>query len=109
MKRLGYAGYIALVLTVLTAVFGLFVQSLEWEPQASFDIIGILWLLSNIPTLAAWLLEFFLMALTIWSWWLALVERSSETEFAPMSGLEWIPPNTESNCGDETGDLAGPD
>ena len=88
MKRLGCAGYVAIVLTATTAVFGLFVQSLAWEPQSSIDIIGILWLLSNVPILAAWTLLFFLFALTIWSWWLAYSESSIESDYSPMPAFD---------------------
>ena len=27
---------------------------LNWKPQADFDILGLLWVLSNAPNLAAW-------------------------------------------------------
>ena len=43
-----------MILTALTVVGFNAVRQLEWAPQAPFDIIGFLWLLSNLgPLLAA--------------------------------------------------------
>ena len=45
---------LAMIFTVLTALGYRMVRRLEWAPQASFDIVGFLWLLSNLgPLLAA--------------------------------------------------------
>ena len=45
---------LATIFTLLTALDYLMVRRLEWAPQAPFDIVGFLWLLSNLgPLLAA--------------------------------------------------------
>jgi hypothetical protein len=45
---------LATIFTALTVVGFVMVRRLEWAPQAPFDIIGFLWLLSNLgPLLAA--------------------------------------------------------
>jgi hypothetical protein len=43
----------AIFLSVSTVFLWREVSELEWEPEAAFDILGFLWLLSNIPNLFA--------------------------------------------------------
>lgn len=59
---------LATIFTVLTALGYLMVRRLEWTPQAPFDIVGFLWLLSNLGPLLATVgvLAFGLLATYCW-------------------------------------------
>ena len=82
MKRWGWGVSCALSLTAFTLGYGIWVKNLQWSEQASFDILGILYLLSNIPTFVAWALLLVFMCLTIWAWLLVVsASRQADREW----------------------------
>lgn len=54
---------LAVVSTLLAATLGWKVSSLEWRPRIDFDVIGVLWLVANLPQLVAW--AFFLGSVAV--------------------------------------------
>ena len=86
MKRWGWGIWCTIILTAFTIAYGFWVKRLEWGEQASFDILGILYLLSNVPNLVAWGLMLVFMALTIWAWVLVIWLR-------PSADHEWVAPD----------------
>jgi hypothetical protein len=93
MRSIGCGTWAAIVLTVFTVGYGIWVQSLAWEEQASFDILGFLYLLSNIPNLIAWALLLVFMCLTIWAWFLVVSERR-QAELDWSEDLPWVGENS---------------
>ncbi len=59
---------LASIATALAAAMGYLVASMPWAPHASFDILGVLWLLSNIPQLIAWGILVALSWLALYAW-----------------------------------------
>src|SRR5687767_9477322 len=94
MRNWGWGVWVAICLTAFTLVFGIWVNSLKWQEQASFDIIGILYLFTNAPNLIAWAILFFFTALTIWAWILVVTtHRRAELDW-PVDPLTIPPPGT---------------
>lgn len=59
---------LAIIATALAVTMGIFVLSMPWVPLASFDIIGVLWLLSNIPQIVACGMLLGLSILALYAW-----------------------------------------
>ena len=78
MRRLGCSTWLAVILTLTTAGYGIWVHSLRWEKQADFDILGFMWVLSNIPVLVAWSLFYLFAGFTIAAWILVYKSRGLE-------------------------------
>jgi hypothetical protein len=55
-QRIFRFGAVACVLLALAPAY--YAATLEWTPQTSFDIIGFLWLLQNLPRIVAFALAF---------------------------------------------------
>lgn len=72
---------LALFLTLLTGAFGLWTATLKWEPQAPFDIMGILWALTNLPNLFLWGVFFMLLSMTLCCW-IGFALRSQSREIS---------------------------
>jgi hypothetical protein len=60
--------WLAVVATLIAAGFGWMLRSIEWNPQAPFDVLGVLWILTNIPGVILWgvFLGLLLLALRAW-------------------------------------------
>lgn len=67
--------WLAVAATLLAGIVGWKVSSLEWQPQAPFDVLGVLWLLSNIPGLVLWGVFAGLAILAIGAWCSFLLRR----------------------------------
>jgi hypothetical protein len=71
---------LAILLTVMTVPLGAYLPSLKWEEQAFFDILGILWLLTNLPNLFLWGLFLLMLTLTLSCWALAIFHNPRRRE-----------------------------
>ena len=60
--------WLAVVATALAGVVGWWLRSIEWHPQAPFDVLGVLWILMNIPALILWGVFLGLLVLALFSW-----------------------------------------
>lgn len=67
--------WLAVAATLLAGVFGWKVRTLQWQPQAPFDVLGVLWILSNIPALMLWGVFAGLVILAIGAWCSFLIHR----------------------------------
>jgi len=54
VQRVSLVGAVACA--ILALVPGYYAVTLRWAPHADFDVVGILWLLQNLPRLVAWVL-----------------------------------------------------
>lgn len=68
---------LALISTLLAATLGWKISSLEWRPWLPFDVLGVLWLLGNLPQLVAWALFLGTVGLALYSIILVLRHRGS--------------------------------
>lgn len=50
---------------------------MDWIPAANFDVLGVLWLMQNLPRLGAILISFVLGALTLFCFGRAVTARGS--------------------------------
>lgn len=65
-RRIHQVGAISCLLLAL--VPGYYAVTLRWAPRIDFDVIGILFLLENIPRLAAWMFTFGFLFAAGWFW-----------------------------------------
>lgn len=67
---------LAAALLALAVVPGYYALTLPWAPQADFDVIGVLFVLQNLPHIVAWFLTAILCVGAIGFWVYGLRERS---------------------------------
>ena len=67
------AGFVCLALAAATYVW---LRSASWQPATGFDVLGILWLLSNLPLLFVGAVAFLLGLFGIFLLWHAAVRQS---------------------------------
>ncbi len=60
--------YAAGLFSVITLITGCTLPFLKWHPQASFDVLGVGWLLTNSPNLFLWVLCLFMAVLALYCW-----------------------------------------
>ena len=51
---------------ILASVLAIYALRVGWAEQTAFDIIGVLWLMQNLPILFAWAMVFIFAALAIY-------------------------------------------
>ena len=54
--------------TALAVLLGYWCTRLSWAPRVDFDVTGILWLMQNIPPLAALCLTVFCAGVALYCW-----------------------------------------
>ncbi len=67
--------WLAVVATLIAAAFGWMLRGVRWHPQADFDVLGVLWVLTNIPALMLWGVFVGLVLLALGAWGVFLRHR----------------------------------
>lgn len=70
MKR--FLATVAMMILGLALLLGYRLSKIPWEPAAPFDIIGILWLIQNLPKLIGWVAAWSLGVLSLLCFWKAV-------------------------------------
>lgn len=60
--------YASWLFSAIALISGCTLPFLKWHPQASFDVLGVGWLLTNSPNLFLWVLFLSMAALALYCW-----------------------------------------
>lgn len=63
---------LALTSSVPAVALVVYLATLEWIPRLPFDVLGIAWLLMNLPLLAGWVVAALLIGVAVYCWLMAL-------------------------------------